>query len=334
MSLPETYRKVVVNRPGRDFRSAVDIVEVKMEPPGPEEIIVRNLFAGVNASDVNISAGVYFGGAPPPYDTGVEASGEVVAVGDQVQGISVGDHVLTGMLGGGYTEYYTINAGLAVPIPQASAEITCIAVGALTAAMALEISGNMGSDEVVFITAAAGGVGHFAVQVAKQAGNHVIGTCGSDEKAALLRELGADRVINYRTENVGDVLQNEYPNGINLVLEGVGGEIFDASVANLAKRGRIVLIGFVSEYKDDPEIVTAPRLYHHLLWKSATVSGFLYSDYLEHYGTYLQRVLEAFADGHLRAVIDPENYTGVESVVDAVERLQNGNNLGKVIVRF
>lgn len=330
----QTYRKVIVTRPGRDFRAAIDIVEVPLPSPAPQEVLIRNLFAGVNASDVNISAGVYFMNIPLPWDTGVEAAGEVVAVGSAVEHLKAGDHVLTTSIGGGYREYFLVDASLAIPIPQASAELTAVSVGALSASMSLELGGNLSSGETVLITAAAGGVGHFAVQLAKQAGNHVIGTTSTAAKADLLTEMGCDRVINYREEDVQAVLKAEYPQGIDLVLDGVGGDLFDALVPNLATRGRIVVIGFISEYHGDPQIITAPRLYHQLLWKSATVRGFLFSDYVPEIPTYMGKMMALFEAGQLHAHVDPTPFVGIDAVPDAVEHLQTGKNAGKVIVRF
>ena len=102
--------------------------------------------------------------------------------------------------------------------------------------MALERVGEMSSHEVVMVTAAAGGTGHIAVQLAKLAGNHVIGTCGSEAKSRLLTELGCDRVINYRLENVADVLKNEYPHGVNLVFECIGNCNREFTISYCGKR--------------------------------------------------------------------------------------------------
>lgn len=333
-NLPNTYRKVVVTSASRNFREVAAIVEEPMPELSPTQILVKNHFAGVNASDLNIAAGVYFADAEPPFDMGVEATGEVVAIGDAVENFAVGDHVLTTLVGGGYREYFPIESAMAIPIPQSSAALTAVSVGALTASMALDIGGGMTSGETVLITAAAGGVGHFAVQLAKQAGNHVIGTCSTQDKADFLIELGCDRVVIYTEENLDEVLRTEYPNGVDLVLEGVGQDTFDAAVNNIAQRGRIVTIGFVSEYKGNGVSITAPRIYHQLLWKSAILRGFLFSDYLSEIPNHMGKMISMFAEGTLHAQVDPTEFVGVESIVDAVEHLHAGRNLGKVVVRF
>lgn len=332
--IPQSYRRLVATQPSRDFRRAVEIIELDFPTPAADEIVIHNHYAGVNASDLNISAGVYFTGSEPPFDMGVESIGEVVAVGSGVAHFKVGDFALSTKLGGGYSEYTRINAAMAIPVPAATPEIMGVAISGLTASVGLFVAGEMQSNETVLITAAAGGAGHFAVQLAKQAGNHVIGTTSSAAKAQLLHELGCDRVINYHAENVREVLKNEYPRGINLVFEGVGGDLFEACVENLAVRGRLITLGFISEYRTGPQAVTQPRIYHQVLWKSSTVRGFLFSDYVEHIPHHLQQVFEAYFAGNLRAEVDPTPFVGLEAIPDAVDYMHAGKNQGKVVIRF
>jgi prostaglandin reductase 3 len=106
----------------------------------------------------------------------------------------------------------------------------------------------MKSNETVLVTAAAGGAGQIAVQLAKQAGNHVIGTCSSVEKAAFLKSIGCDRVINYRIENLSKVLKKNYPKGVDIVFESVGCQMFQECMESLAVKGRMIIIGAVSTY--------------------------------------------------------------------------------------
>ena len=106
------------------------------------------------------------------------------------------------------------------------------------ASLALEQTGEIKSGQTVLVTAAAGGTGVFAVQLAKLAGCHVIGTCSSSDKVSLLKSLGCDRVVNYKTESLHDVLKKEYPRGIDVVYESVGGEIFNTAARHLAIHGK------------------------------------------------------------------------------------------------
>ena len=331
---PKTYKKLIASRLSKNFRAAAEIVAVDWISPGDNEVVIRNLFAGVNASDINITAGVYFVNTPPPFALGVEAAGEVVAVGSNVLHLQVGDHVITAVLGGGYCEYLTIDASKAIPVALATPEVMTIVVSGLTAAIGLEVVGEIKTGDVVLVTAAAGGTGHCAVQLALQAGAHVIGTCRSQAKVKFLQQLGCNRAINYCEENLAQVLKTEYPQGVDLVYECVGRELFDICTENLAVRGRLVSVGYISEYTSELESVSSSRIYSKLLWKSASIRGFLFSHYAEYIQLHTSRLMELFAVGKLKPIVDSTEFRGIESVVDAVEYLHSGSNCGKVVVRF
>lgn len=332
----KTYKKLVAKQFAQDFKSAIEIVELPILEPALDEIVIRNKFAGINAGfDTLICRGdVSYVNLTPPFDLGVEAVGEVVAIGDDVTDFQVGDAVVTTVRGGGYREYQAINANLAIKVHEATPGVLTLMPTGVSAMVALEQVGEMKSQEVVLVTAAAGGTGHIAVQLAKLAGNHVIGTCGSDAKGQLLRELGCDRIINYRTQNLNQVLKQEYPNGVNLVFECVGKQVFDTCVDNLAVRGRLVVVGFVSEYAKNIEQVTQPRIYHKLFWKAASVRGFLMPLYKEYMVEARDRLLNLFYTNKLKVAVDSTPFHGIESIPAAVEYLLSGQNCGKVVVRF
>ncbi len=334
-----TYEKLTATRHSRNFREAVEILSTDLpEAPAPDEIIIRNRYAGVNAADLMMAAGMYLLPTPVPCDMGSEAVGEVVAAGAEVTNFRPGDAVLTNAIGCGYRDYYVTKARRAVAIPEASPEVMSLSIGGLTASMALNETASMAQGgETVLVTAAAGGTGQFAVRLAKLAGNHVIGTCSSDEKADLLRSLGCDRVVNYRRENLRDVLKTEYPRGISIAFDGVGGEMFDTCVDHLARFGRLVTIGFISEYRNEaPDRVNQPRIYYRILAKNASLHGFNLNLYFGKpvVAEHMQRLAGLLRDGSLMPSIDPTPFTGVAGAVDAVEYLQNGANAGKVVVRM
>lgn len=331
--LPKTYRKVIAEHFSNHFREASRIVETELKPPTGFELTVRNHYAGVNATDVNISAGLYTPGATPPLDLGAEMIGEVVAVGDKVTDFKVGDTVLSTAIGG-YAEYITVRSRYAIPVPEASPQILALVLSGVTAALGLNTVGEMRSGETVLVTAAAGGTGQFAVQLAKLAGNTVIGTCGSEDKAELLRALGCDRVINYKQEDVGAVLKAEYPRGIDLVYESVGGTMFDTCVDNLAIRGRLVIIGYISEYMSTPELVTRPRIYRILLSKSASLRSMFLLHFIRQVPEEAAKLIDLYEAGKLKVQVDPTLFQGVEQVADAVEYLHSGKSAGKVVVKF
>jgi NADPH-dependent curcumin reductase CurA len=331
-----TYQKLVAQQLSQDFRSAIAIIELPIPELAPHEVLICNKFAGVNAGfDTLLCQGkVPYVNLTPPFDLGVEAVGEVVAVGEDVTELQVGDGVVTTIRGGGYREYHAVDANLVIKVPEVSPEVLTLIPTGVSALVALEQVGELTSQEVVLVTAAAGGTGHIAVQLAKLAGNHVIGTCGSPDKAELLRDLGCDRVINYRLENVQSVLAREYPQGINLVFECIGKKMFDICVEHLAIRGRLVVVGFISEYGKEWELIEQPRIYSQLFWKAASVRGFLMPLYKEYIPQARDRLLQLFQAGDIKVAVDSTEFRGLASVSDAVEYLLTGKNCGKVVVRF
>ncbi|HBW32716.1 quinone oxidoreductase family protein [Anabaena sp. FACHB-709] len=332
----ESYRKLIAKGLSQDFKSAAEIVEVPIPQVGIGQLLIENKFAGINGGfDTLVCRGdIPYFEIIPPFDLGVEAVGKVVAVGENVTGFQIGDAVVTTVRGSGYREYQVIDANLAVKVREATPEVLTLMPTGVSALVALEQVGEMTSNEVVLVTAAAGGTGHIAVQLAKLAGNHVIGTCSSEAKSKLLKALGCDRIINYRTENLDQVLKQEYPKGINLIFECVGKDVFDTCVDNLAIRGRLVSIGHISEYGKNVEPVTQARIYHQLMWKAASVRGFLTPYYQEYIPEAGDRLLNLFYNGKLQVSVDPTQFNGLESIPTAVEYLLSGHNCGKVVVKF
>jgi NADPH-dependent curcumin reductase CurA len=334
MTRPTTYKKLIATRYSLNFRDVAEMVETEWADPAPNEVVIRNHYAGVNASDVNMSAGFYTPKKQPPIDLGAEAIGEIVAVGAEVTDHKVGDQVMSFAVGSGFREYAPVRTRFIVPMPEVSPEVMTLGLSGVTASIGLHVTGEMQSGQTVLVTAAAGGTGQFAVQLAKLAGCHVIGTCGSDDKADLLKSLGCDRVMNYQRENVGEVLKAEYGRGIDLIYESVGRAMFDTCVDNLATHGKLVIIGYISEYIAGAEAVTAPRIYVKLLAKSASLRGMFLPHFIQHLPEHLIRLSELYREGKLHVAIDDTPFVGVESVVDAVEYLHSGKSRGKVVVRL
>ncbi len=326
------YRKLVATRITRDFRASAAVVEAVAPRPGPTEVLVRNRFAGVNSSEVLLTGGVYPRG-DPPFDLGYEFVGLVEEAGSGVTSVKPGDSV-AGACFGGYAEVIVTDEMNVRRIRTLSAEAVAVYSNGVTTDIGLREIGQMRSGETVLVTAAAGGVGQFAVQLAKLEGNHVVAVCGTEEKAKHLRGLGCDRVVNYRAENLAEVLDEEYPSGIDLVFENVGRSFFDVLVARLAVKGRLVVCGYNSEYRGDLEVVTAPRVYRDLLWKSASVRGFIYLHFPDLVGPTRDRLLALWHEGKLRSTVDTARFEGLESVPDAVDRLLSGASTGKVFVEL
>jgi NADPH-dependent curcumin reductase CurA len=197
----------------------------------------------------------------------------------------------------------------------------------------LERIGELRGGETVAVSAAAGGLGHIVVQIAKLAGCHVIGLTGRADKAALLKSLGVDRVVNYRTENLRAVLEREYPRGIDIAYDSVGGEIFDAFLDNIAIRGRLVISGHTSDFDQPVENIPHPRIYRKLYKKSASVRGFQNMAFREYFADAARRILDLHYAGRIRVLADPTPFVGVDSAADAVEYLLSGRNTGKVVIQ-
>ncbi|KAL2917089.1 hypothetical protein HK105_203153 [Polyrhizophydium stewartii] len=343
-NLPETYRKYVVHTLSSDFRQATRLETHQLKDLiaklGPKLVVVRNKHLGINASDINFTSGRYDTRVKPPFDCGFEALGEVVATGPGVK-VPLLQPVAV-MLYGAFSEYQIVHERALLKIPSLDRRYLALLVTGLTASLALEYHGRMKSGETVLVTAAAGATGQIAVQLAKQAGNHVIGTCSSASKAAHLKRLGCDRVINYREEKLGEVLRKEYPRGVDIVFESVGGDMFRDAMRNLGVRGRMIVIGAVASYTKKPEpgakinsfqaIWTDQVSTAALLNKSHTVTGFFLNNYNRESADHLDKLVRAVQAGTLEATIDATPYVGLESVPQAIDAMHRSANTGKLVV--
>eukprot|EP01112_Ceratiomyxa_fruticulosa_P005624 TRINITY_DN1635_c0_g1_i2.p1 TRINITY_DN1635_c0_g1~~TRINITY_DN1635_c0_g1_i2.p1 ORF type:complete len:363 (+),score=54.38 TRINITY_DN1635_c0_g1_i2:133-1221(+) len=350
MSIPKETRKWVVHKLSNNFSEATKLETVSLPSNPPDgHLIVKNHYLGINASDINWTSGKY---APiqPPFDCGFESLGVVVSVGQGIKGFEVNDPVMV-MHYSTFGEYIIVPAQSAFLIPKSvslSPSLLSILVSGLTASISLEQIGQLPlmdnnkthASKTVVVTAAAGGTGLIAVQLAKFVGYHVIGTCSDDKKAELLRSVGCDRVVNYRKEDLYKVLKTEYPDGVDVVYESVGGELYEACLNNLAVKGKLIVIGTVSNYKDGSAFANkqgksekASRpLPMKLLGKSASISGFLVTHYRKLFKTHFSFLIKLYSEGKLKGILDDKKFVGLESVPNAIDYLYSGKNVGKVYV--
>ncbi|XP_068637694.1 uncharacterized protein [Aristolochia californica] len=338
--IPQNFEKIVVHTLSHNFRRATKIVRTHLSlPVQSQHVLVKILHAGVNASDVNFTSGRYFKSSDKeqlshlPFDAGFEAVGLIAAIGDSVEGLKVGMAIAT-MSFGGYAEFMLVPAKHILLVPRPDPEVLAMLTSGLTASIAFEKAARMKSGKVVLVTAAAGGTGQFAVQLAKLAGNKVVATCGGQKKAAMLKELGVDRVIDYKTEDVKTVLKKEFPKGLDIVYESVGGEMFNVCLNALAMYGHLVVIGMISQYQgeDGWKPLTYTGLCEKLLAKSQTVSGFFLVQYVHLWQEHLDRLFDLYSSGKLKVFVDPTKFVGISAVADAVEYLHSGKSIGKVVV--
>lgn len=225
----------------------LEAVERDLPEPGEGEVRIENRAIGINFADIQQRRGHYPGGPDAPFVPGVEVAGTVDATGPDVD-LEVGDRVVAMLNGGGYAEYAVADVRSVFPAAGLDFETAAgFPVQFLTAHNCLHGWGGLESDERVLIHAAAGGVGTAAVQIADHAGAEVFGTASTAEKLDLAAELGCDHPINYVAEDfrerVDEVTGGE---GVDLVLDGVGGDVFEDSLDALSHFGRLVFYGAAS----------------------------------------------------------------------------------------
>ncbi|XP_045174748.2 prostaglandin reductase-3-like [Mercenaria mercenaria] len=337
--LPATIRKLVAVRASPKFR---EILSVKTEPtpkPGDREVLVKNRFVGINASDINFTAGRYDPKAKFPLEVGFEAVAEVVDAGPNAL-YKPGQAVMY-LQYGAFSDYKLVKDKYLVPLPELKAEYLPFILSGNTAAISLDKTGELKPGETVLITAAAGGTGQIAVQWAKLKGCHVIGTCSSEDKMKFLKDIGCDRPVNYKTENLREVLKKEYPKGVDVVYETVGGEMFDTCVENLAIHGRLIIIGYIQGYESDKGYIpsrTLATLPARLLPKSASVRGFFLFNFAKDSAPYVMKQIQYYNEGKLKSFVDLGEkasagpFIGLEKIVDAVEHLYSKKSIGKIVV--
>jgi NADPH-dependent curcumin reductase CurA len=334
--LKQPYRKLVIHQLTGDFRASTRIVDAPWQEPGPGEAVVRNLHAGCNAIfDKNLCRNaIRYVDVAPPFDMGVESVGEIVALGPETSPFVVGDAVATVKLGSGYRDYQVAPITRLTPVRAATPEILTLLPTGVSAYVGLHRMAAMQSGQTIAISAAAGGIGHILVQLAKLANNHVIGLTGTASKVPFLRALGCDRVIDYRAEDLGAVLASEYPRGIDIAYDTVGGTVFDTFLEHLAQRGRLIVSGHTSDFDQAVESVNAPRVYRKLYWKSASIRAFQNQAFPEYQAEATQTVLDLYYAGKLRPLVDTTPFVGLESVADAVEHMLAARNSGKVVIKL
>lgn len=332
-----TYKKLHVHKLSADFAEATGVVEVPLIPPSKGQVRIKNYFAGVNATDINITSGRYFTDGKVPFDIGLESCGIIDAVGEGVDEAKVGQPVL--YLGaGGYSEYlYVSDIKSLIPIPELKPQYLAALVTGLTATIGLDCSAGIKPGDKVLITAAAGGTGQTAVQWAKKRGCFVIGTTSTEEKGNFLKSLGCDHVINYRKDDLFEQLKKSYPEGVDVIWETIGGEtLLELLTNHLAIHGRCVTVGGITGYKTVgfPGIQT-DNLPGMLLMKSQSLIGFFLVNERHRYTEYLPKLISAIQSGELKVKVDNGRgnpFKGIESVARAGDHLHSGKNEGKVYV--
>ena len=219
------------------------------ERPVPQkgQVLIKIETIGINYAEILSRKGQYSWAPPKPYIPGMEAYGEIVEVAEGVHQYNVGDKVITGGQFGRYAEYTVAPEHLVFPAISdfTPEENAALLVNFMTAWVALFRLGKVVENERVLIHAAAGGVGTAAVQLAKAVGAEVFGTASKQEKLDLIKNLGADHAINYKDTDFLEYIRST-KNGMDVILEVVGGEVFRKSLKVLNPFGRLVVAGYAS----------------------------------------------------------------------------------------
>jgi NADPH2:quinone reductase len=260
MSLPATMRCMEVPTPGGP--EAFQVGERPMPVPAPHEVLIEVQAAGINRPDCFQRAGFY---PPPPGASdlpGLEVAGVVVAVGNQAQGVAIGDKVCALVPGGGYADYCTAPAALCLPWPKGFDAIQAAALPETFFTVWSNVFDRAAIQpgESLLVQGGSSGIGTTAIQLAHALGHPVYATAGSDEKCAACVQLGADRAINYKTEDFTAVIKElTQKRGVDVILDMVGGDYIPRELKALADDGRIVLIAFLGGSKAQVDLAEVMR---------------------------------------------------------------------------
>lgn len=314
-----------------EYGDSVVLTPTDLPAPTPSagEVSIDVAAAGVNFADIEQRRGNYRNGPSPPFVPGLEVAGAVTAAPSE-SNLAVGDRVAALTSSGGYAEQATAPVERTIRIPESLswAEATALPVQGLTAHNVLHEWGGLSAGERVLVHAGAGGVGSLAVQLAGAAGATVFATASTPAKRELARTLGADHAIDYtKTDVVDAVLARSDGAGVDLVVDGVGGNAFGASVEALAPVGRIVTFGMASG--SIPTVAT-PRLF----FENQSVVGYHLEHALDHVP---ERVLGAvppmtdyLASGQVEIIVD--RTVPLEEPQQAHDALANRETVGKVVL--
>ena len=249
--------------------------EVPTPEPGAGQVRVRLEAVGVNFIDVYHRTGAYK--SELPITPGREGAGLVDALGDGVEGVAVGDRVAFAMTPETYAQYVLVDANMLAPVPDGvtGAQAAAVLLQGMTAHYLVTDTFDLQEGQTCLVHAAAGGVGHLLVQLAKMRGARVIGTASTSEKIAFAREAGADEMIQYtETDFLDETMRLTDGRGVDVVYESVGKDTFMRSMRALRPRGYLVLYGQSSGAVEplDPQLLnkhgslflTRPSLGHYI----------------------------------------------------------------------
>jgi NADPH2:quinone reductase len=267
MPLPSTMKVVEISAPGGP--EVLKPAERPVPQPKPGEVLIKVAAAGVNGPDIMQRKGLYPAPAGASDLLGLEVSGEIAAVGDGVERWSVGDKVAALTNGGGYAEYCVADAQQCLPIPKGVEvrDAASLPETFFTVWSNVFIGAGLKSGESFLVHGGAGGIGTTAIQLGKAFGAKVIATDSPDARCQICRDLGADRVIDYRQEDFVEAVRQE--GGANVILDIVGGPNIEKNFKAATHDARIIQLAFALGSK--VEVNLMPVMLKRLTYTGSTL---------------------------------------------------------------
>lgn len=322
-------KAVEITMPGAP--DVLKLTERDMPEAGPGEVLVKVHAAGVNRPDVVQRLGRY--PAPPGASDipGLEIAGEIVAVGGGVADWAVGDKVCALVPGGGYAEYCVASAACLLSVPDgfSMAEAAAIPENYFTVWSNVFDRAGLKAGEAILVHGGSSGIGSTAIQLAKAFGARVITTVGNAEKVAFCEKLGADRVVNYRTDDfVEAVADFTGGKGVNVVLDMVGGDYIEKNITAMAVEGRHVSIAFLNGPAVSMNML--PVMLKRLVLTGSTLRA-RDNDFKGAIAAALQeKVWPLMAEGKVRPVID--SCFPLANAAGAHARMETSVHMGKIML--
>ncbi len=299
--------------------------------PGPGQVLVKVLAAGVNRPDVLQRMGLY--PAPKGHNElpGLEIAGEVAAIGAGVTRFEIGQSVMALVNGGGYAEYCLADEGTSLHVPEGLSinEAAGLPETFFTVWHNVFERGALTAGEWILIHGGTSGIGVTAIQLAKAFGAKVITTTGSDAKCEAARALGADRTVNYRTQDFLEAVKDATGGrGVDVILDMVGGSYIEKNIRALADDGRLVYIGFQSGSKAEIDFM-------RVMLKRLTITGSTLRIRPAEVKAHIARKVEAeilplLASGEVKVPID--STFPLAQAAEAHRRIEEGTHVGKIIL--
>jgi NADPH2:quinone reductase len=327
-SLPDAMTAVEITRPGDP-----EVLQACRRPlpfPGPGEVLIKVAAAGINRPDVMQRRGLY---PPPPGASdipGLEIAGEVVALGEGVESPALGDTVCALVTGGGYAEYCPAAASLCLPVPKGLSAVEAAALPETFFTVWTNVfdRGGLKAGERFLVHGGTGGIGTTALQMARAFGAEVFATAGSPEKCAFCEQLGA-RAINYRQEDfVERIRALTNGQGVDLILDMVGGPYLQRNLDSLAPGGRLVLIAVQGGPKT--EINLLPIFLKRLTLTGSTLRPRTVAEKTAIAAALRDKVWPLLESGRIKPIIH-----GTFPLADAAEAhrlLESSRHIGKLVL--